>query len=92
MEATRGGYITVLRETAFALGGGITVGLGALLLLALVLAGAGFELFGAWLAAAAAIVVGGFFFGAAREARTYREQLLQAAETGGKLPPGGPAP
>ncbi len=82
----------MLRETAFLVGGGMTVALGLALLIVLVVTGVGLVDLAGWLAAAAALVLGGFFFVVARDAHRYREEYLRAAEDGRDLPPGGAPP
>lgn len=82
----------MLKETAFVVGGLITLALGVMLLVVLVLAGGTGEPLGSWLAAGAALVLGAFFLVVARDARRYRTEYLAAAEEGRELPPEGPPP
>ena len=67
----------VLRETTFIVGGALTIGLGIALGYALYWTGAGFEFFGAWLAAGLAIGLGAFFVHVGRaEGRERRRELV----------------
>ncbi len=71
----------VLRETTFVVGGGLTIGLGLALGSALYWAGAGFEFFGAWLAAGLAVGLGAFFVYVGRAEGRERRQELGRLET-----------
>jgi hypothetical protein len=80
----------MLRETAFLLGGGVTIAVGVLLAVGLVWAGAGADFPGGWLAAALAVTLGVFFVHVSREERRFRREYLRSVEEGRPPPPGGP--
>jgi hypothetical protein len=85
-----GGAALVSRESAFLIGGGISIALGVVLGTALWVVKAGLTYPGAWFAAGGAIAFGGFFLYVSRDLRRYREAYVRALEAGESPPPGGP--
>ena len=79
----------MLRETTFAIGGVLTIGLGVALGFGLYLAGAGWEFADAWLASGLAVGFGAFFLSVARGEHRDRLEFLRTAEGG---PGTGPSP
>lgn len=86
------GKATVQRETTFRLGGVLTIALGVIFALALLLSGAGWTFFEAWLGAGLCVGFGAFFLYVARdEGRTRREFLSSSEGEGDAIkPPRGP--
>ncbi len=76
----------VLRETAFKVGGGLSVALGLLLGAFLYYAGAGFDYFSAWLAAGLAVGLGGFFAYVGWAEGAERRRSLRRLEGGSETP------
>ena len=70
----------MLRETAFEVGGALTVGLGVSLAAGLLWAGAGFDYLEGWMASGVAVLLGGFFLYVGREERRDRRAFLAQAE------------
>ncbi len=76
----------MLRETTFAVGGGLTIGLGVALLAGLYAAGAGLVYFEAWLAGGIAIGLGAFFVHVGRDEGRVRREELRALDPGADPP------
>jgi hypothetical protein len=82
---------TMLRETTFVIGGGLTIALGVALLIGLYLAGAGLIYFEAWLAGGIAVGFGAFFIYVGRDETRVRRAELHALDPGAAQPPGPPS-
>ncbi len=70
----------MLRESQFAIGGGLTIALGAALVIGLVWAGAGFWFFEAYAGGGFGIAFGGFLVYLSREERRRRRAFLSTVE------------
>jgi len=76
----------VLRETTFVVGGGLTVALGAALVVGLALGGAGVAYFGAWLGGGLTIGMGAFCVYSGRAETRERRKDLDRVESDSGTP------